>query len=130
MINSLSRQHKGFASLLFIFIFLYSGILRGVITTDVIDYVSNYAQHDSETKSTFSAQQNHFNGFSIANQNKEKSESETDEAHFNFQFSFSSHSPFIFLPYPKLSGSFEVNRINTLKQPLYDLFCNWKFHLI
>ena len=80
MINSLLKQQKGFTSFLFVFIFLYSGILRGVITTDVIDYVSNYAQHDSETKSTFSAQQNHFNGFSIANQNKEKSESETDEA--------------------------------------------------
>lgn len=129
MINSLLKQQKGFTSFLFVFIFLYSGILRGVITTDVIDYMSNYVQHDSETKSTVSAKQNHFNGLSIVNQNKEKGE-ETDEAHFDFEFSFTSHSPFTFLPYPKLRSFIELNWILTLKQSLYDLFCNWKFHLI
>ena len=130
MINSLSRQHKGFASLLFIFIFLYSGILRGVITTDELDYAYNYTQNDSDTKSTITSHHHYINGFNIANQYKEKSESETDEAHFDFDVTFTSDSHLLFLPFGKNFGSKKLNRGNSLKQPLYDLFCNWKFHLI
>lgn len=130
IINNFLRQQKGFASFLFVFIFLYSGIIRGVLTSDVEDYTSNHAQHDSDAKSNFSTQQNLFNNLSIVNQYKEKSESETDETHFDFEFTFTSYSPFAFLPYPNLSGFIELNWIIALKKPLYDLFCNWKFHLI
>jgi hypothetical protein len=130
IINSLLRQHKGFVSFLFVFVFLYSGIVRGVLTPDAEDYLPVYAQHDSETKSNFSTQLNHFNALSIVNQYKEKSESETDEVHFDFEVFFSSHAPLRFLPYPKSLLSKGLSWVNDYKLPLYDLYCNWKFHLI
>ena len=130
IINNFLRHQKVFASFLFVFIFLYSGIIRGVLTSGAENYTPNYTQHDSDAKSNISTQHNHFNNLSIVNQYKEKSESETDEAHFDFGFTFTSHSLFTFLPYPNLSRFIELNWINTLKQPLYVLFCNWKFHLI
>lgn len=116
-------------SFLFVFIFLYSGIVRGVLTSDLNDDVPNYEHHDSDSKSTFSTHHTYLNGFGIANQYKEKSESETDEAHFDFELSFTSNSLLAFLPFRSDFSSINLNRVNFLQQPLYDLFCNWKFHL-
>lgn len=130
IINSLLRQHKEFVSFLFVFIFLYSGIVRGVITTDTEDYTPNYVRHDSDTKSNISVQLNHFNALSIVNQYKEKGEAETDEVHFDFEIFFSSHAPLRFLPYPNSFTSKGLAWVNNFKLPLYDLYCNWKFHLI
>ena len=130
IINSLLRQHKRLSSFLFVFIFLYSGIIRGIITFDDEDFIPNYAQHDSETKSNFSTQLNHFNALSIVNQYKEKSESEIDEVHFDIEICFSSHAPLQFLPYLKSLTSKGLSWVNDYKLPLYDLYCTWKFHLI
>lgn len=128
--NRVVRKQKEITSFLLVFVFLYVGLFRSVFTTEAQEIVPNYASHDSDTKSNFSTQQNHFNGFSITNQYKDKGESEIDEAHVDFEVTFTSHSPFTFLPYQKFISSNELNRFDFLKKPLYDLFCNWKFHLI
>ncbi len=128
--NRVVRKQKEITSFLLVLVFLYAGLFRSVFTSDAEDIVPNYASHDSDTKSNLSTQQNHFNGFSITNQYKDKGESEIDEAHVDFEVTFTSHSPFTFLPYQKFISSNELNRFDFLKKPLYDLFCNWKFHLI
>jgi hypothetical protein len=130
IINSLLRQHKGLSSFLFVFIFLYSGIIRGIITFDDEDFIPHYAHNDSDSESNFSTQLNHFNNVSIVNQFKEKSESEIDEVHFDIEIYFSSHAPLQFLPYLKYLTSKGLSWFNNFKLHLYDLYCTWKFHLI
>lgn len=128
--NRIVRKQKEIISFLLVFVFLYTGLFRSVFISDVVEIVPNYANHDSDTKSNLSIKQNHFIGFSILNQYKDKGESEIDEVHLDFEVTFISHTPFTFLPYQKFVSSNELNRLNFLKKPLYDLFCNWKFHLI
>lgn len=122
------QHQKGLGSLLFVFIFLYSGIIRGVITSDQIGYVRYYALHESDSKTNVSFQLNHFNTFSIVNPYKEKGESETDEVHFNFEIFFSSHSIFQYLTFPRFFITKEFRWFNEFELHLYDLFCNWKLH--
>lgn len=125
---SILKQTKELVAFFFVFIFLYAGVIRGIITSEVACCMPNNAQKHSETKATIYAQTNYFNTLSIANQYKEKGESESDEVHFDFEISFSSYSPFLFLSFARFFSTAEISRVIYFKLPLYDLFCNWKLH--
>lgn len=124
-VKDICNNHKGYFSLLLLFVFLYSGLVRSYVVTDFSAQPVKKSIQASKNNQV-DAQQDHLIIFNAVNQ-LEKSDSESDEFHYDF-ISFktvtnsASYVANVTIS-PKLKFAKAINL------PLYDLFCKWKFHL-
>lgn len=125
-IKSVPDSYKGYFTFLLAFVVFYTGSLRGLLAADLPQQVFIPLKQTSKNHTDCNVHQQHAAVVNAVNQSK-ITESEIDEVHLNFilpksvLFDFGSIEKQIFNPFFK--------RIKPHKLPLYDLFCNWKFHL-
>ena len=126
-IRKIVGDFKGLTSFVLLFVFLYSGLIRNSII-DVPSVASIEAHHVSPSKQKqFSAiSDEDLNQRQLA-QFKKVDNDQDDEI---------AYSKSYFVSIRKMAVSVKKKAISKLdlfhsiaKLPLYDLFCNWKFHL-
>lgn len=125
-IRSVSDSYKGYFTFLLAFIVFYSGSLRGLLAADLSQQVFIPLKHTSKNHTDCDVHQQHAVVVNAVNQSK-TIESEIDEVHLDFILPKSVLFDFYFVEKQIFNPFFK--RIKRCKLPLYDLFCNWKFHL-
>ncbi len=124
-VKDICNHHKGYFSLLLLFVFLYSGFVRSYVVTDFSTLpVKKLIQAHKSTE--VDAQQDHLIIFNAVNQ-LEKNDSESDDLHhdlISFETVTTSAS---YVANDTISPKLKFAKAINL--PLYDLFCKWKFHL-
>lgn len=125
-IKSVPDSYKGYFTFLLAFIVFYSGSLRGLLAADLSQQVFIPLKHTTKNHTDCNVHQQHATVVNAVNQSK-TIESEIDEVHLDFILSKSVLFDFDFVEKQIFNPFFKL--IKRHKLPLYDLFCNWKFHL-
>lgn len=125
--KSILEKYKGLFSFLLVVVVLYTGSIKGFLAADLLLNEVAHQKHYSGNHSQCDIHTNHTNVFSAVDQAK-STEAEIDEAHLDFIFLKSDLFTFILVE--KQYFCQFLNKIKVHKLPLYDLYCNWKFHLI
>lgn len=124
-IRAVLDKQIGFFSFLLAFIVFYSGSLRGLLATDLSSSEAIHLTHSPKDQSDIHQQQaTIFNAVSEV----KTLESEIDEVHFDFIFP--KPVVFTFISVENQLFNPVLDRTVGSKLPLYDLYCNWKIHLI
>lgn len=112
-----------------VFLFLYAGLIRN----SILVFSSN--SHDSEITISKATQENGDLVYQIDDEDSQnllaqfkKVDNDIDDAEIAHEFSF---TPKNFLNHYERQIDFRFDPFKSIQQlPLYDLFCNWKFHLL
>lgn len=127
-IKSIIQANRGLVSVTLLFFFLYSGLFRTSVINLSLGTKSEIAFTKLTAKSSAEFTQSDDDDSQNLPAQYKKGENDLDdvEAILNDDFSFKNpvayfqnHNFFSFETYQAVS-----------KLPLYDLFCNWKFHLL
>jgi hypothetical protein len=116
--------NKGFISLLLIFLFLAAGLTRNLIFTLPSIHKAEASHFNSSSKYLLTAATGEESGQSFLDQLKD---SDADDVEVLF---FSNYITKLIIP-PAAKHEFsDFTPYRSLyRVPLYDLYCNWKFHL-
>ena len=127
-IKSIIQANRGIVSVMLLFFFLYAGLFRTSVINLSLGTKSEVAYTKSTIKSTAEFTQSDDDDSQNLPAQYKKVDNDLDdvEAILNDDFSFKNtlsifqhHQYFSFETFQAVS-----------KLPLYDLFCNWKFHLL
>lgn len=119
------NNHKGYFSFLLLFVFLYSGFVRGYVVTDFsFQPVKKSIQASKNTQ--FAQQQDYLIVFTSFNQ-FENNDSESDDLHHDFISFETVTTSASYVANVTISPKLKFTKAINL--PLYDLYCKWKFHL-
>jgi len=128
-IRNITREYKGVISFLLLFVFLYSGLFRSAIL-DIPSLVSVETKHVSSSSSSKQKQLTAISEEDLTqrqlSQFKKTDSDADDEITFFRSYSISEKAAFSV----KKRAITQLDLFHSAaKIPLYDLFCNWKFHL-
>jgi len=127
-IKSIIQANRGIVSVTLLFFFLYAGLFRTSVINLSLGTKSEVTYKKSIAKSTTEFTQSDDDDSQDLPAQYKKGENDLDDAEaiLNDYFSFKNcvalfqnHDFFSFETFQAVS-----------KLPLYDLFCNWKFHLL
>ena len=127
VIKSAIQANRRLTSLLLLFFFLYAGLFRNSVINLSLGTKSEFVHKKSSSKKVEFSQSDEDSNQGFQNQFK-KTDSDLDDAEMASNFSFSLRNTVAFYQ------SHDFSRFDSFKSfsklPLYDLFCNWKFHLL
>jgi len=127
-LKSTIQANRSLASLLLLFFFLYAGIVRNSVVNLSLGAKSEFVHKKANSKTGVEiTQSDDAAAQGLLNQFK-KVDNDLDDAEMASNFSLSFRNP------AASYQSHDFFRFDVFKSrsrlPLYDLFCNWKFHLL
>lgn len=126
-IKSVIQANRSLTSLLLLFFFLYAGLFRNSVINLSLGTKSEFVHKKSSSKTVEFSQSDEDSNQGFQNQFK-KTDSDLDDAEMASSFSLSLQK---YVAFYQSRDFFRFDIFKSLsKLPLYDLFCNWKFHLL
>ncbi len=126
-IKSVIQANRSLTSLLLLFFFLYAGLFRNSVINLSLGTKSEFVHKKSSSKTVEFSQSDEDSNQGFQNQFK-KTDSDLDDAEMASSFSLSLQK---YVAFYQSHDFFRFDIFKSLsKLPLYDLFCNWKFHLL
>lgn len=128
IIKSIIQANRGIVSVTLLFFFLYAGLFRTSVINISLGTKSEVAYKKSTAKSTTEFSQSDDGDSQNLPAQYKKGENDLDDVEAILSDDFSFKNRVAFFQNPDFF-SFETFQAVS-KLPLYDLFCNWKFHLL
>lgn len=127
-LKSTIQANRSLASLLLVFVFLYAGLVRNSVRNLSLDTNSEFVYKKANSKAGVEITQSDDGAAQgLVNQFK-KVDNDLDDAEVAPNFGLSLTNPIALY---QSHDFFRCDVFRSLsKLPLYDLFCNWKFHLL
>lgn len=128
VLKRLIQANRSITSLLLLFFFLYAGLFRNSIINLSFGTKSEFVNQKANIKAEAEFSQADEDSTQVLQNQFKKTDTDLDDAELASNFCLSLKNPIAFYQ------SHDFFRFDIFKSffklPLYDLFCNWKFHLL